>query len=132
MIRPIVILAIVVLAGAALLNGQEETPDPQEQPTDSLARRGQRIFNGAAGCHGCHGRDGRGTEAGPDLTDREWLHGSGTIAEIRERVELGVSRSESKTGGAMPIGGWEPLRPEVVEAVAAYVHWLGRGSQRRH
>jgi mono/diheme cytochrome c family protein len=127
--RAMALLLGFLLASHATAPGQERAPQ-SNVPSDSLIHRGRRVFEGAAGCHGCHGKDGRGTSAGPDLTDREWLHGSGSLAEIHDRIEGGVSRKESKTGLAMPMGGWEALSPDDVTAVAAYVRWLGRAARR--
>jgi cytochrome c oxidase cbb3-type subunit 3 len=121
--RTTAMLVLIVLAGSLDLAGQDRTRE-SPTPQDSITRRGKRIFEGAAGCHGCHGEDGRGTTAGPDLTDRDWLHGSGTFPEVCDRIEHGISRRESKSGRPMPIGGWEPLSPDDVAAVAAYVRWL--------
>jgi mono/diheme cytochrome c family protein len=131
MIRLSLILMMGSLVGTTVLVGQEQRPGPKPLPGDSLALRGMRIYHGATGCHSCHGRDGRGTADGPNLTDGEWLHGSGATAEISDRVERGVSRREAKTGHPMPMGGWEPLAPSDAAAVAAYVRWLGRLGGRR-
>lgn len=124
-----VLCSLIVYALAAPVAAAQERP-PGAEP-DSLILRGKRVFEGAAGCHGCHGRDGRGTADGPNLTDGQWLHGSGSLPDICDRVQRGVTRRESKSGRAMPMGGWEPLDPDDAEAVAAYVRWLGRHAQRR-
>lgn len=97
---------------------------------DSLIPRGRQIYLGAAGCARCHGAEGRGTTEGPDLTDAEWLHGSGGYEEILDQVRHGISRREARTDKPMPIGGWEPLSDDAARAVAVYVWSIGRGSSR--
>jgi mono/diheme cytochrome c family protein len=74
----------------------------------------------------CHGPDGKGTDAGPDLTDANWIHGQGAFEEIVERVVHGISRRDAKTGKLMPMRGWEPVGDADVRAVAAYVWSLSR------
>ncbi len=66
-------------------------------------------------CASCHGPQGRGdmTKGAPDLTDRDWLNGS-----RREDIEAQLFTGR---GGVMP--AWEHrFRPEVVKALAVYVH----------
>lgn len=71
-------------------------------------------------CATCHGVDGRGdrTQGAPNLTDSDWLYG-GTEADIRETLYNGRQ-------GVMP--HWnERLSPEMITALAVYVHALGGG-----
>jgi len=126
---PRALLCTLIAIAVVALETQAQERTPEHSP-DSVVQRGKRIFEGAAGCHGCHGRDGRGTAEGPNLTDGKWLHGTGSLAELCDRVQRGVARTESKSGQAMPMGGWEPLAPADAEAVAAYVRWLARHSRR--
>jgi len=66
-------------------------------------------------CASCHGAQGKGdmTKGAPDLTDREWLNGS-----RREDIAMQLFTGR---GGVMP--AWrDRFRPEVVKALAVYVH----------
>jgi len=66
-------------------------------------------------CATCHGPVAKGdvTKGAPDLTDHEWLYGS-----RREDIEGQIFNGR---GGVMPAWG-SRLRPEVVKALAVYVH----------
>ena len=71
-------------------------------------------------CSTCHGTDGKGDRAqgAPNLTDADWLYG-GTEANIKETLYNGRQ-------GVMP--HWnERLAPEMITALAVYVHALGGG-----
>lgn len=104
----------------------------QELPpgvTPEMVERGREIFLGAGHCYTCHGRDGGGKEdLGADLTDREWAHGDGTYEYLVNRIQRGVSAQDASTGVPMPPTGGADLSEAQVEAVAAYVWTLSRGS----
>lgn len=69
----------------------------------------------AQNCASCHGPTAKGdmTKGAPDLTDREWLYGG-----EREDIEAQIFNGR---GGVMPAWG-DRLRPEMVKALAVYVH----------
>ena len=79
---------------------------------------GERLF--VNNCAGCHGSDARGSKSFPNLTDNDWLGGSGvdyiakTIAEGRQ--------------GMMPPMGAAVGTPEDVKNVANYVLSLSGGA----
>jgi len=82
------------------------------------AARGTVIFE--ANCASCHGADAKGdrSQGAPNLTDAEWLYG-GEPADIIETLNNGRQ-------GVMP--NWnERLDPEMITALAVYVHALGGG-----
>jgi cytochrome c oxidase cbb3-type subunit 3 len=56
------------------------------------AARGQELFTGRAGCWDCHGGDARGDPAigAPNLTDRIWLKGTGSEADIYGIIAEGM------------------------------------------
>lgn len=84
------------------------------------AGRGRRIY--ADNCVACHGPTGQGDRAqgAPDLTDREWLYGSGREA-IRGQIHNGRN-------GVMP--SWEGrFSPAVIKALAVYVHVNAGGGE---
>jgi len=91
-----------------------------------LIALGDSIFHGqAAGgtCFACHGQDGKGTPAGPDLTDSEWVQSDGSLEAIVKTVQTGVPRPKSAPAPMPPMGG-ATLTPDQVKAVATYVHSL--------
>ncbi len=116
------------LAAAALaVAGRASAQAPAARPagvTDSAIARGRAVFDGPANCTSCHGRRGEGSPRAPALNDAKWIKGSGTYAEILERVVHGMPRRESSTGQPMPMRGWSPVSDDDVRAVAAYVWWL--------
>lgn len=90
--------------------------DRSENP--EAAARGVPLF--AENCASCHGADAKGdrSQGAPDLTDVEWLYG-GERADILESLNNGRQ-------GVMP--NWnERLDPEMITALAVYVHALGGG-----
>lgn len=90
--------------------------DRSENP--EAAARGVSLF--AENCASCHGADAKGdrSQGAPDLTDVEWLYG-GERADILESLNNGRQ-------GVMP--NWnERLDPEMITALAVYVHALGGG-----
>lgn len=71
-------------------------------------------------CSTCHGTDGKGdrNQGAPNLTDADWLYG-GDVADIKATLFDGRQ-------GVMP--NWnERLAPEMITALAVYVHALGGG-----
>lgn len=84
---------------------------------------GKAIFEGKGNCATCHGKDARGTALGPDLTDGEWLHITGTAAEIAGVVREGIAKPKKFPAPMPPMGGAR-LRPAEIEAVARYVFEL--------
>lgn len=101
-----------------------------QAPSDSLAALvayGERVYQGNPGgalCATCHGPQAKGVPAlGPDLTDGKWLHGDGSMDFLRAIIRTGVPRPKG-TAAVMPPFGGSPLKPDQLEAVAAYVHSL--------
>ncbi len=110
------VVAGLVAQGAA---GQEATP--------AMLALGDSIFHGKVGaalCYVCHGPAGKGvTGLGPNLTDKEWLNGDGSVAFIEKTVETGVPKPK-KAPAPMPPKGGGQLNESQVKAVAAYVYSL--------
>ena len=84
------------------------------RPADpaAVARAGQTF---ADQCAACHGPDAKGgvVPGGPDLTDTDWLYGSGREA-IHDQIWNGRN-------GVMPT--WQArFSPETIKALAVYVH----------
>jgi mono/diheme cytochrome c family protein len=126
------LLLVAAVPPGTILVAQQEAPPFPAAVLDSLIPRGEEIYRGGAGCVRCHDDTGRGTSEGPDLTDDEWLHGSGTYDEILRQVRHGISRRDARTGKPMPVGGWEPLDDDHARAVAVYVWSIGRRDSPSH
>jgi cytochrome c oxidase cbb3-type subunit 3 len=129
------VLALLAMAGSGsrLVAQSGETQAKAAGAPDSLpptvtaamVAAGKKVFLGEGLCLACHGPDGKGA-LGPDLTDAAWLHGSGTYAEIVNRIRNGVPPDSSRTGQIMPPNGGGTLDDGKVRAVAAYVWTLSR------
>jgi glucose/arabinose dehydrogenase/mono/diheme cytochrome c family protein len=114
-------------AGAAM-PPPPPAPDGTPGVTAATVALGDSVYHGLAGggtCTGCHGSDARGTALGPDLTDRRWLWGDGSLAAIERTVRNGVPQPKQHTGAMPPMGGAR-LTDAQVRAVAAYVFALSR------
>lgn len=73
--------------------------------------QGHKIF--AEKCASCHGIHGEGI-VGPNLTDKYWIHGAGTLMDILAVVSDGVAEK-----GMPPWKGM--MKKEEVQSVVAYV-----------
>lgn len=94
------------------LSGQEADAE--------AARRAAPLF--AAQCASCHGADGKGDQkqGAPNLTDQDWLYG-GDAAAIQESIW-------NSRAGVMP--AWtDRLEPQMIDALAVYVHALAGGER---
>lgn len=121
----LVIAALLALpaVGAAQATARADTISP------AMIALGERIFLGRVGgaiCTTCHGKDAKGVPGlGPDLTDRTWLHGDGSLEFLRTIIRTGVMKPKAGAG-VMPPSGGVPLTPEQLQAVAAYVFSLSQ------
>ncbi|MHB0962426.1 MAG: c-type cytochrome [Gemmatimonadaceae bacterium] len=128
-------LAVTVLAAGlyvvapAAAQGPSSTPQGDEK---ALIAQGENIFKGkAAGglCWTCHGVDAKGMKGlGPDLTDKTWLHGDGSIDFVKSTVKAGIAKPKKGATPMPPFGG-VPLNDNQVAAVAAYVQSLNAGKR---
>jgi cytochrome c oxidase cbb3-type subunit 3 len=95
--------------------------------------RGRDAFQ--AHCAECHGSDGRGDSARgvPDLTDHDWLYGSGQVSDIETVIQYGIRAPNPKTwklarmpAYARPIPyppepTMKPLSPDDIRDVVAFL-----------
>jgi mono/diheme cytochrome c family protein len=95
--------------------------------TPAMIALGDSIFRGkvaGATCIACHQANAKGIPGlAPDLTDKTWLHGDGSLAGIIATIEKGVPKPKQAAAPMLPKGGAN-LTSEQVRAVAAYVHSL--------
>ena len=120
-----VLLATVAVVGS--VPAPQATAD--QAPTPAMIALGDSIFHGKVGaalCYVCHGPAGKGVSGlGPNLTDKEWLNGDGSLAFIVKTVTEGVAKPK-KAPAPMPPKGGGQLNEAQINAVAAYVHSLGQ------
>lgn len=64
-------------------------------------------------CASCHGADGKGDRqrAAPDLTDSDWLYGTGTPGEIEKIVAHGIRAHNSRTWNLAEMPAYGRPRP---------------------
>jgi len=100
-----------------------------EISADVLARGAAAWKKG--NCTMCHGADGRGNSFGPDLTDGQWNHSDGSVAEIRAILIAGIPKEEfvnSSYSLAMPSVTPLVSDEQDIDALAAYVKNLSSNS----
>jgi cytochrome c oxidase cbb3-type subunit 3 len=119
------ILAACTVAMVLLREGFMEAhllrADPSYVPSDAgLMRfaiaRGRPMF--AAHCASCHGNDGRGdrTRGIPDLTDDDWLYGTGQVIDIERVVNYGIRSHHPKAWNLAVMPAFGHARPSAAEA----------------
>lgn len=111
------------MAKIELLQKQRQSKPAPEGETESLAtlvadanslQAGQAEYTSK--CAACHGNSGEGL-IGPNLVDRNWKNGDGTVSSILHLIEVGIPDK------GMP--GWKNVIPdEKLRKVAAYVRSL--------
>ncbi len=87
---------------------------------------GDSVFHGkigASSCQACHGIGGQQGTVAPILSDKEWLHGDGSLESIYNTIKSGVM-SPKQYSSVMPPYGGVMMTPERTLAVAAYVYSL--------
>ena len=109
--------------------------DPDSMPPALLnlaASRGSAIFR--AHCAACHGNDAKGDGAlgVPDLTDRDWLYGSGRISEIAQTIRYGIRSGDPRSHALADMPAFAqpkpyakeellPLSPDDIQDITAYL-----------
>lgn len=129
--------AVAGLVASSRLEARLVRSDPDAVPGQVrlmrfAAARGAGVFK--AECAGCHGADGRGSTARgvPDLTDADWLYGSGKVSDIEKVAYYGVRAHNPRgwslavmPGFARPIPSASeklaPLSPGEIAAVTAFL-----------
>lgn len=109
-------LAALVLGYSATQEGLLVRADPgaiSSMPAlEALAvARGRPLFG--ARCSGCHGAEGRGDPGRgvPDLTDGDWLYGSGTVQDIEQIVRYGIRSHHPKSWDLAFMPAYATARP---------------------
>jgi cytochrome c oxidase cbb3-type subunit III len=120
--RAAVVLLIAFLIGAAVFAENRSVErkllraDPQGLPADAALfgfalRRGAPLFN--AHCAACHGASGAGASATgtPDLTDGDWLYGTGQVAEIEKVIDYGIRSRNARAWNLAVMPAYARPRP---------------------
>lgn len=105
--RFVIVVILAFLIGAAVfantryLEGRLLRADPDAVPADPAllqfaVGRGRPLFT--AHCAACHGvlATGDRLKGVPDLTDGDWLYGTGRVAEIEQIIEYGIRSRNSR------------------------------------
>ena len=118
---------LAVLVSVAVMRDRTQGSADGASPT-ALAL-GDSVFHGKVGgalCYVCHGPAGKGVAGlGPNLTDKEWVNGDGTLPFIEKTVTEGVAKPKKMPAPMPPKGGGQ-LTDAHVKAVAAYVFSLSQ------
>jgi glucose/arabinose dehydrogenase/mono/diheme cytochrome c family protein len=106
-------------------------PAPPGQTKEQVAL-GEQIFHGQNGatCAGCHGTNAKGTPLGPNLTEKHWLWGDGSVPSIAQTITNGVPNPKNYRSAMPPMGGAQ-LTPTDVLALADYVWALNNQNQAK-
>lgn len=120
-VRALLSMAALVTLLAVPVAAQDSSVTP------AVLTLGENVFKGkAAGgtCFTCHQASGKGLPGlAPDLTDKTWLHGDGSLASIVSTIEKGIPKPKQAAVAMLPKGGAN-LTSDQVHAVAAYVYSL--------
>jgi cytochrome c oxidase cbb3-type subunit 3 len=148
--RPLWIGLAIALAWAGVgmvasnrLDARLVRSDPDAAATDAElmrfgAARGAGVYRSQ--CASCHGPDGKGDRAVgvPDLTDADWLYGTGKVSDIEKVAYYGIRAHNPRSWNlavmpafARPVPSATervgPLRPDEIAAVTAFLR--SRGGQ---
>jgi cytochrome c oxidase cbb3-type subunit 3 len=125
------------LLSSSRLEAQLVRSDPDIVPAQPrlirfAATHGAGVFK--AQCASCHGAAGKGSTARgvPDLTDADWLYGSGKVSDIEKVAYYGIRAHSPRgwnlavmPGFARPVPSANeqlaPLRPGEIASVTAYL-----------
>src|ERR1700722_720841 len=95
------LIGAAVFATAGYVERKLLRADPDAVPADPALRRfavsrGQPAF--VAHCAACHGVLGEGdpVKGVPNLTDSDWLYGTGRVADIEQIIEYGIRSRNSR------------------------------------
>jgi cytochrome c oxidase cbb3-type subunit III len=122
-----------------LLRADPETIPGNDRLMQFAATRGAAQFR--SHCAGCHGASGKGDplRGMPDLTDDDWLFGSGMVGEIERVIAYGIRSDHPKAWNLARMPGFArphpsatdpkilPLSPGDIRDVVEYLIHLQKG-----
>jgi cytochrome c oxidase cbb3-type subunit 3 len=122
------VLAVCMVA-AVLLRGRHVEAhllraDPDSTPSDATLMsfatgRGRPLFD--AHCANCHGPAGHGDPARgtPDLTDHDWLYGTGQAIDIERVIDYGIRSHHPKAWNLAIMPAFGRPRPSAADGKIA-------------
>jgi cytochrome c oxidase cbb3-type subunit 3 len=120
----VVAVLICAIGAVAIMNHLTEArllrADPNTVPASpalmgfALAR-GSPVFR--AHCAVCHGAEGRGdpSRGVPDLTDNDWLYGTGQVSDIEQVVDYGIRSHNPKAWNLAEMPAFAHAVPSATE-----------------
>jgi len=115
-----VCIIIAVWAQLNHLDGSLLRADPNAIPTNAAlvayARpRGHALYD--LYCASCHGKEGGGDSGRgiPDLSDNDWLYGTGTVGDIEQIIRYGIRSYHPKTWNLAIMPAYATPKPSVAE-----------------
>jgi cytochrome c oxidase cbb3-type subunit 3 len=116
----VTIVAAVLLRGCYMKANLLRT-DPGDIPSSATLMhfatgRGRSLFE--AHCASCHGRDGHGAQDKgiPDLTDDDWLYGTGQVIDIERVIDYGIRSHHPRAWNLAIMPAFASPRPSVSDA----------------
>jgi cytochrome c oxidase cbb3-type subunit 3 len=120
------VLAVLLIGGLAAWrharDGDLLRSDPDKALADPALRESavaiaRPVFAGR--CAGCHGDAGQGVQAlgTPDLTDGDWLYGTGAPGEIEYTIRFGIRAGGRHSWNLAAMPAYATLRPYADEPI---------------
>jgi cytochrome c oxidase cbb3-type subunit III len=121
LLAAIACLVAAVFISQSRVEGRLLRMDPigiPENPTlmAFAASHGEAWF--VARCSTCHGVDGKGDPRRgiPDLTDDDWLYGTGSISDIEQVIKYGIRSNHPKTWNLASMPAYATAHPSARDA----------------
>jgi cytochrome c oxidase cbb3-type subunit 3 len=110
------LIGAAVFANSKYVERRLLRADPDTLPADATllgfaVERGRPLF--LVHCAACHGVSGAGDpqKGVPNLTDDDWLYGSGRVAEIEQIIEYGIRSHNSRAWSLAVMPAYARPRP---------------------
>lgn len=117
----VVCLAAAILLHVSALGSRLLRADPDAIPGNEALMgfalgRGEALFN--VRCAACHGISGTGDAARgvPDLSDGDWLYGTGLVSDIEQVIKYGIRSFDPKAWNLAIMPAYGTAQPSVRDA----------------
>ena len=113
-----VLISLIVAAWAHLnsLEGRLLRADPNTVPLNAALMkfaypRGRRLYD--SNCASCHGARGQGdvTRGIPNLSDNDWLYGTGSLSDIEQVIKYGIRSYNPRAWNLASMPAYATPRP---------------------
>lgn len=149
MVYAAVLIVLAAAVSMAVYRGYRESQllraDPETIPGNGRLMQFATAHGGAgfrSHCASCHGASGKGDplRATPDLTDDDWLFGTGRVSDIERVIAYGIRSNHPKAWNLARMPGFArphpspadpkilPLSPGDIRDVVEYLIRLQKGS----